>query len=219
MSKTDGIGQTNVGRNQLLGWKYSDAQLTLHDPNWFAQAYRAQSRSGNTFQLNGFAQNSSALPDDQRRLGSHALGLPRARPAYGGRAAEHVRRFRALNGTRLTWGGQYRDDVVSSNGSGSSIARPARTSRIDQKGVYAQTDDRRVTSMFDVVLAGRGTTSTISTTRSGARKPALLFTPVDDQTFRVTFNRAFKSPSILQTSFFFPDFQPFIACSATATAS
>jgi iron complex outermembrane receptor protein len=38
----------------------------------------------------------------------------------------------------------------------------------------------------------------------------VLFTPVSDQTLRVTYNRAFKSPTILQTDFFYPDFQPVI---------
>ena len=41
-------------------------------------------------------------------------------------------------------------------------------------------------------------------------KGGLVFSPAPSQSFRLTFNRALKSPAMLQTNFFFPDFPPFV---------
>jgi len=42
-------------------------------------------------------------------------------------------------------------------------------------------------------------------------KAALVFKPSEDQSIRVTYNRAFKSPTTLQTHFNITDFVPFVA--------
>ena len=55
MSKTDGVGQTNVGRNQLAGWTYNVAQARYTTPHWYLNAYRAESKSGQSFALNRYA--------------------------------------------------------------------------------------------------------------------------------------------------------------------
>jgi hypothetical protein len=62
VSKTNTLGLTNLGRNQILGWKYGHAQLRYTDQNWFGQVYHVESRSGQTYQLNGFAQNRLRFP-------------------------------------------------------------------------------------------------------------------------------------------------------------
>ena len=76
------------------------------------------------------------------------------------------------------------------------------------KGVYGQAEIP-VGAMFKVVGAARYDKHDLYDAQ-WSPKAALLFTPVADQTFRVTYNRAFKSPSILQTSFWYQDFQPSI---------
>ena len=40
---------------------------------------------------------------------------------------------------------------------------------------------------------------------------SIVVKPMTDQAFRVTFNRAFKSPTILQTNFFIPDWTSIIS--------
>ena len=62
LSQSNAIGITNVGRNQLVDWKYSHQQLRYSRPGWFAQVYHTQSLSGGTYQLNGFAQNRLRFP-------------------------------------------------------------------------------------------------------------------------------------------------------------
>ncbi|MEO8192751.1 MAG: TonB-dependent receptor [Gemmatimonadales bacterium] len=207
-SKSNGIGQTSVGRNQLVNWQYRNAQLKFTHPNWFGQAYMTQSLSGDTYQLNAYAQNRLRQPatvsdDSVRHLSDF--------PAEGRlMAAELQNTFVVpqLNSLRLTWGGQYRHDIVSSKRQWLVDRKTGEDIKTDQKGVYGQAD-MPIVPMLRAVVAGRYDQHD----RYDAQwspKAALLFSPAEDQTLRVTYNRAFKSPSVLQYGFFFPDFAPFV---------
>jgi outer membrane receptor for ferrienterochelin and colicins len=112
------------------------------------------------------------------------------------------------NGLRLTYGGQYRHDIVSSKRQWLVDRNTGEDISTDQKGVYGQAD-LPVTSMLRAVFAARYDKHELF---DGVWSPkaALLFTPIVDQTFRVTYNRAFKSPTVLQYGFFFPDFAPLV---------
>lgn len=74
MSRTDGVGQTNVGRNQLSGWLYNTLQARYTTPHWYLNAYRSQSQSGQSFALNRYAgaqlapANANLTPDSLRML-------------------------------------------------------------------------------------------------------------------------------------------------------
>ena len=206
-SKSNGIGITNVGRNQLIDWEYRHLQGKFSHPNWFAQVYRTQSLSGDTYQLNGFAQNRLRFPtitdDSVKNLSDF--------PAEGNLTAAEIQNtfaVAALNNTRLTWGGQFRRDVVSSKRQWLTDRQTGEDIEVDQNGVYAQIETP-ITSWLRAVVAGRYDKHDYYDEQFSP-KAGLLFSPVEDQTFRVTFNRAFKSPTVLQTSFFFPDFQPLV---------
>lgn len=204
MSRSNGIGQTSVGRNQLVDWQYRHAQLKYASPRWYAQVYRTQSLSGDTYQLNGFAQNRlrfPALSDDSVK---HLSDFP-AEGKLG--AAEIQNNFTApVLGTRLTWGGQFRQDVVSSERQWLVDRQTGQDIEVNQRGVYAQIE-QPLTPMFRLIAAGRYDKHDYYDPQ-WSPKAGVLFTPVPDQTLRFTFNRAFKSPSILQTGFYFPDFSP-----------
>lgn len=207
-SKSNGIGQTSVGRNQLIDWQYRNAQLKYTHPNWFAQTYVTQSLSGDTYQLNGFAQNRlrqpSAVSDDSvRRLSDF--------PASGRLMAAEIQNtfvVPQLNSLRLTYGGQYRQDIVSSKRQWLVDRLTGKDVKTNQKGVYGQAD-LPLTSMLRAVFAARYDKHELFDGQFSP-KAAVLFTPVLDQTFRATYNRAFKSPTVLQYGFFFPDFAPFV---------
>ena len=79
----------------------------------------------------------------------------------------------------------------------------------DQKGFYAQTTTP-VAAWLDVVLAGR-LDFPKSYDKQWSPKAGVVVKPMHDQAFRVTFNRAFKSPTILQTNFFIPDWTSIIS--------
>jgi iron complex outermembrane receptor protein len=206
-SKSNGIGQTSVGRNQLVNWQYRDAQLKFTNPNWFAQAYATQSLSGDTYQLNAYSQNRLRYPTLSEDSIKHLSDFP----AEGRLMAAEIQNTFALpqlNGLRLTYGAQYRHDIVSSMRQWLVDRNTGEDIKTDQKGVYGQAD-MPLSSMFRAVFAARYDKHQLFDGQFSP-KAAILFTPAEDQTFRVTYNRAFKSPTVLQYGFFFPDFAPFV---------
>jgi iron complex outermembrane receptor protein len=214
-SKLNGIGPTNVGRNQLQNYGYRDYQVQYSGARLFAQAYMSNSVSGSTFQLNGLAQNSIRFPN----ISYDSVKALSAFPSDGRlQAAELQNNFTlgmlgstgisAVDNTHFTLGAQVRRDRVSTYGHWLSDRATGSPILIGQKGVYGQMETP-VSEMIRVVLAGRYDKHDRYDAQFSP-KAALLFTPIVDQTFRVTYNKAFKSPSILQTDFYFPNFQPFI---------
>jgi iron complex outermembrane receptor protein len=203
-SKSNGIGPTNVGRNQLKDWQYRHAQLKYTSPHWFGQLYKAQSRSGETYQLNGFAQNRVRFPTLSEDSVRHLSDFPAAGDLN---AAELQNNFAVpMIGTHLTYGGQFRQDVVSSKRQWLVDRQTGKDITIKQKGVYAQLE-QNITPLFRVIAAGRYDKHDYYKAQ-WSPKAGLLFMPIPDQTLRFTFNRAFKSPTILQTGFYFPNFSP-----------
>jgi outer membrane receptor for ferrienterochelin and colicins len=205
MSKNNTIGLTNVGRNQIKDWKYGHAQLRYTDNNWFGQVYHVESRSGGTYQLNGFAQNRlryPAITDDSVR----SLSAFPDKANFTAGEVQNTFTLSQLNDTRFTWGGQYRHDDVSSKRQWLVDRQTGKDVTIDQKGVYGQLE-APLNNWLKLIAAGRYDKHDFYDAQFSP-KAGILVSPTPDQTVRVTYNRAFKSPSILQTSFFYPDFQP-----------
>ncbi len=210
MSKTNGVAQTSVGRNQLTDWKYNFLQAKYTSPHWYLNAYREQSTSGKSFALNRFAgqqlavANAALTPDSLRLLADW--------PSDGRLMAAEVQgnyMVAPLLNTTVVFGAQYRDDIVSSD-------RQWLTDRIkkadisnDQKGLYAQTTTP-VAEWLDIVLAGRLDYPT-TYDKQFSPKAGIVVKPMPDHAFRATYNRAYKSPSILQTNFFIPDWTSLVS--------
>ncbi len=214
-SISNGIGQTNVGRNQLIDWQYRVVQAKYTSPRWFAQAYKAQSLSGGTYQLNGYTQNRVRYPtisDDSVKALSDF-------PAEGNMTAAEVQNnfsvgmlaktgMTALDNTHFIWGLQYRNDDVTSKRQWLSDRLTGQNITAAQMGGYFQFETQLPLSLR-LVGAGRYDKHD-NYDAQFSPKAALLWTPVEDQTLRVTYNRAFKSPTLLQTNFYFPNFSPFV---------
>jgi outer membrane receptor for ferrienterochelin and colicins len=204
MSVTDGVGQTNVGRNQLDGWKYNVAQLRYTTPHWYFNAYRAQSKSGQSFALNRYA--GAQLTPANASVSADSLRMLSDWPSDGRMYAAEVQGnyvVPQLLNTAVVFGAQYRDDVVSSARQWLTDRNTGKDISNDQKGIYAQATTP-LHPMLDVVLAGR-LDDPSAYDRQWSPKAGVVFKPITDQALRVTFNRAFKSPTILQTNFFIPD--------------
>jgi outer membrane receptor for ferrienterochelin and colicins len=207
-SRTNGVGQTNVGKNQLRDWGYNYAQARFSSANWFLNAYRTQSTSGDSYALNRYAEfwrnNPTLSPDSVRMLSDW--------PSNGRLfAAEVQNNFRvpaALN-TQLVWGAQYRRDVVSSDRQWLLDRLTGEDLTINQYGVYAQTETPLVAGL-NLVLAGRYDDHE-NYAAQFSPKAALVFQPTQEQAFRLSYNRAFKSPTTLQTSFYIPDWTAVIS--------
>ncbi len=210
MSLTDGIGQTNVGRNQLSGWKYNVLQAKYSTPHWYFNAYREQSQSGKSFALNRYA--GAQLAPANAGLTADSLRMLSDWPSNGRLyAAEGQGNYTVapLLNTSVVFGAQYRDDVVSSDRQWLTDRVTKKDISNNQKGVYAQTTTPAV-SWLDVIFAGRlDYPSTYASQWSP--KAGVVVKPWADQAFRVTFNRAFKSPTILQTNFFIPDWTSIVS--------
>jgi iron complex outermembrane receptor protein len=207
ISQSNALGITNVGRNQLVDWQYREGQLKFSHPNWFAQVYRTESRSGDTYQLNGFAQNRLRFPTITEDSVKHLSDFP----AEGDLTAAEVQNsftLRALNSARFTWGGQFRHDRVSSDRQWLLDRKTGEDITVDQKGLYGQFE-LPLSSRLRLVGAARYDKHDLYDGQFSP-KGAVLVSPTTNHTFRLTYNRAFKSPSVLQTSFFFPDFAPFV---------
>ena len=74
----------------------------------------------------------------------------------------------------------------------------------DQRGVYGQIEVPIIEQIRFVGAARYDDADRYDAQWSP--KAAILFSPIQDQTFRVSYNRAFKSPTTLQWGFYFPDF-------------
>ncbi len=203
-SQSNSVGQTNVGRNQLIDWQYRHLQAKWTAPNWYANVYRTQSLSGDTYAINRFTTNRPLFPasisdDSVKRLSDF--------PADGRlMAAELQNNFTlgAINGTRIVSGVQWRRDQVSSKREWLDDRVTGKDLELQQVGVYGQTETP-LGAMFRVILAARYDKHDDYDAQFSP-KAGLLWTPVPDQTWRITYNQAFKSPTTLQTHFSIPDF-------------
>jgi iron complex outermembrane receptor protein len=203
-SRTDGVGQTNVGRNQLVGWTYNIAQLRATTPHWYFSAYRTESNAGDSYAANRYTTNRAATPatisdDSVRRMSD----WPSDGQLYAAELQNNFRILPLLN-TQVTWGGQYRHDVVSSDRQWLTDRLTGEALKIDQWGVYAQTETP-ILPQLKLLLAARYDDHE-NYDPQFSPKAGFLFTPVQGQTFRLFYSRAFKSPSTLQTNFWIPDF-------------
>jgi len=206
-SRSNGIGITSAGRNQLKNWGYWNQQVRFTSDHWFAQGYATRSLSGQTFALNGYSTNRlaprlAALSDDSvRKISSF--------PADGRLMAGEVQyntTVPMLFNTRIIGGVQVRRDQVSSKEVWLTDALTKEDIILDQVGVYAQTETQ-INQQVKVIFGARYDNPEFYEPQFSP-KAALVVSPDENQTFRLTFNRAFKSPSILQTNFFFRDFNP-----------
>ena len=208
LSSTDGVGQTNVGRNQLKDWGYNVLQAKFTSPRWYLNLYRTQSKSGESFALNRYAgaqlTNGSLSADSLRMLSD----WPSDGRMYAAEAQGNYTVPQLLN-TSFVFGAQYRRDQVSSDRQWLTDRLSGEDIKNDQKGIYAQTTTP-VNKFLDVVLAGR-LDYPENYDRQFSPKAGVIVKPMTDQAFRVTYNRAFKSPTILQTDFFIPDWTAIIA--------
>ncbi len=216
MSRSDNVGQTNVGRNQLRDWDYKVLQARYSTPHWFFNAYRTQSTSGTSFALNRFAgaqlapANASLSADSLRSLSDWpADGRMYAAEAQGNYAIP------ALLNTVAVFGAQFRQDVVSSDRQWLTDRHTGSDVKNAQKGIYAQTTTP-VAPWLDLVLAGR-LDYPDNYDQQFSPKAGVVVKPTADQAFRVTFNRAYKSPTVLQTDFFIPDWTAVIAIFGNTT--
>ncbi|MBI4543899.1 MAG: TonB-dependent receptor [Gemmatimonadetes bacterium] len=170
-TEDNGIELTGIGAAQVRGWTYSYYQARANYKRLFGQVYLNTSSAGETYLL----RDGADIVDDSKVLVGqlqHGLGLgARQNFTYG------VDFIRTMPDTRGTITGINEED-----------------DNYSEFGAYLQSETR-LTSMFDLVLAGRYDKHSELVDAVFSPRAALVFKPVENHNFRVTYNRAFSTPT------------------------
>jgi iron complex outermembrane receptor protein len=169
---------TTFGAAQVRNWSYLNLQERFRHKKFFAQVFYNKSNSG----------NESATDD----AGTYYLrtGIPVVDKSsvLVGQAQQALQ----LGRTQFVVGGEY--IATRPQTEGSINGRNEGNDDVNEAGGYIQTKTA-LTSMLDLLLAGRiDMNSRVEGTQFSPRA-ALVFKPTTTHTFRATFNRAFGSPA------------------------
>jgi iron complex outermembrane receptor protein len=203
-SRNDGVAQTNVGRNQIEGWTYNFAQFEFSNPNFYVNLYRNASNAGDSYAINRYSVNRVIMPGLTDREVELESDWPSDGKLYGGEVQGRTS-LSAIN-TDVVVGAQVRRDQVSSDREWLTDRFTNEDVTIDTYGFYGQTRTA-LAPQLDLVLAARYDEHD-NYEGQFSPKAGLVFSPTETQSLRLTYNKAFKSPTILQTNFWIPNFVP-----------
>ena len=175
-NSADNIELTGLGAGLTQGWKLGYYQARFLYKDWFAQIYQNWSDAGDTFLL----RNGDPIVDNSKMTAvqvqhSASLGV-RQDFTYG------IDLLYTRPDTEGTVNGQNED-----------------TDDIDELGAYLQSETA-LTDVLDLVLALRYDDHNRIPDAEISPRAALVFKPSESQTVRLTYNRAFATPSSLNLS-------------------
>jgi iron complex outermembrane receptor protein len=170
-----GIELTGLGAGQTAGWKYEFFQGRLNKGRFFAQAYLNRSDAGDGTYL---LRDGVTLADKSKLYvvqAQHGFDILEGRQdfTYG------VDIFRTRPDTEGTINGVWEPE-----------------DDINEWGAYLQSKTA-LTDQLDLVLAGRIDDHSMLPEKVFSPRAALVFKPNEEQSFRVTYNRAFSTPTSL----------------------
>jgi iron complex outermembrane receptor protein len=172
-SASKGIELTGIGAAQVNDWLYSYYQARGNYKRWFGQVYLNTSDAGETFLL----RTGAPIVDKSKVFVTqlqHTANLGnRFEFVYGGDF------IRTMPETERTINGSREDD-----------------DNYDQYGAYLQAR-AQLTPQFDLVAAVREDWHSELNDPVFSPRAALVFKPTPTQNFRLTYNRAFSTPSSL----------------------
>ncbi len=198
ISDSSGLSLTNAGRNHLRNWQVNHQTAQISGPNVYAQVTRTASDAGKTFQVERLVRTVAAmeaasgtkLDPSQLTALRDSITLIDASSMID---SELQLRYKYA-GIKGTIGGQLRRFMPSSEGTylddlDSSIS-------ITEAGAYIQLD----TTLRDKLrLAGAARVDTHSLYDTQlSPKLAVQYEVAPSHNVRVGYNRAFKSPTILE---------------------
>ena len=203
VSKLNGIGPTNVGRNQLAELRLPRRAAQVHGPALVRARLHVASRSGHDVPAERAARRTRlrfpTISDDSVKALSAFPGDGRLQAAEiqnNFSIGMLARRASPRSTTHFTSAASCVAIDVSSDGTW--LERPrrrARTSTINQQGRLRPARDAVTSRLLASRLARPLRQARLLRRAVVAESRRSLFTPITDQTFRVTYNRAFKSPT------------------------
>jgi iron complex outermembrane receptor protein len=215
-SENDNFGVTNSGRNRILDWQVQYQNLRLTGDHWFLQATHTSNDAGNTYQINGVASGAETIydaaledgasPSQARQQALDQLPTLRDNNTFVDKGElwdseiQYNNTFEVGAGTiDLVTGAQYRQFLPDSDG---TFLADAGGQDIDQTegGGYLQLD-YRPTDALRINAAARVDAHSEYDTQFSP-KAAVVYTVAPTHNVRVGYNRAFKSPTILNNHIF-----------------
>lgn len=202
-SENDNLGLTNTGRNRILGWQVNYQNIQLSSSNWYAQFTRTGNDAGDTYQIDGLGGAALALiADDQNNINSLGdVDLPALREANrfvdkGELLDSEVQYSNEIGSLEFVTGAQLRqynpdsEGTFLADGAGEDISAT-------EIGGYAQADYYIGENLRLNAAARVDDHSTYGTQFSP--KAALVYTVAPENNIRIGYNRAFKSPTVLES--------------------
>jgi iron complex outermembrane receptor protein len=173
LTNANGLELTGIGAGQVVDWRYSYAQARATYGNWFAQTYLNMSDAGETYLL----RNGSPITDKSKVWVSQLQHL-------------------ANLGTKQTF--TYGVDYISTmpNTEGTINGTRENDDKYNEIGAYIQSETHPH-PMFDIVLAGRYDKHSRLEKAVWSPRAGVVFKPTEEHNFRVTYNRAFSTPTSL----------------------
>jgi iron complex outermembrane receptor protein len=169
-----GIELTGLGAGQTRSWVYEFYQARVNKGRFFGQAYYNTSDAGDTYLL----QSGMPLVDESALFVGqlqHGLTLRDGRQDF-------------------TYGFDYFGTRPSTNGTINGIYED--DDDIDEWGIYLQSRTA-LTEQLDLVLAGRMDDHSLLDEKVWSPRAGLVFRPLEGHSVRLSYNRAFSTPSSL----------------------
>ena len=170
-SMSDVVGLTGVGASQAIDWQYNYTQLRLLYRDWFFQAFRNWNDAGGTYLL---------------RTGDPIVD----RSSLNVFQAQHTSRLGRRQ--RFTYG--FDALLTRPDTDGTIMGRNEGDDDLDEFGGYLQSETA-LADPLDLVLALRYDYHSRLADPELSPRAALVFKPRETQTLRLTFNRAFSTPT------------------------
>ena len=170
-SMSDVVGLTGVGASQAIDWQYNYTQLRLLYGDWFFQAFRNWNDAGGTYLLR--------------------TGIPVVdRSSLNVFQAQHTTRLGQRQ--RFTYG--FDALMTRPDTDGTIMGGNEEDDDLNEFGGYLQSETA-LSDPLDLVLALRYDYHSRLADPELSPRAALVFKPRETQTLRLTFNRAFSTPT------------------------
>lgn len=170
-STASGVELTGLGAAQIKNWTYSYGQVRFRYKNLFVQTYLNNSNAGDTYLL-----RSGDLITDKSNF---IVGQ-----------IQHI--VEPVEGLRIIYGADAL--LTRPNTDGTINGENETKDNISEYGVYVQAQ-YNINEKFRVVAATRADYHNFVKKVFMSPRAALIYKPKESQTFRLTYNRAFSSPT------------------------